>query len=199
MEVFEQIMNILKFIYKNILLNQVVLSFFSGFIGALLAGFFSWIATMLAHKNNLELEEKKNKETEKAVVLSIVEELNVLFEIYGKEMEEYFATLKTENDFLKAYYIATLDFFTVFSNNADKIGIISDNELRNQIVKIYVYLKRFLENFNLLRMCYDELPENEKVIEEIKTISHAQKQEFFIIKETYNLIRTKVDSLYKDE
>ena len=188
MEVFEQIMNILKFIYKNILLNQVVLSFFSGFIGA-----------MLAHKNNLELEEKKNKETEKAVVLSIVEELNVLFEIYGKEMEEYFATLKTENDFLKAYYIATLDFFTVFSNNADKIGIISDNELRNQIVKIYVYLKRFLENFNLLRMCYDELPENEKVIEEIKTISHAQKQEFFIIKETYNLIRTKVDSLYKDE
>ena len=199
MEMFEQIMNILKFIYQKILINQVVLSFFSGFIGALIAGFFSWLATMQAHKNNLQLEEKKNKETEKAVVLSIVEELNVLFEIYGREMEAYFAKIETENDYLETYYIATLDFFTVFSNNADKIGIISDNELRNQIVKIYVYLKRFLENFNLLRMCYDELPKNEKVIEEIKTISHAQKQEFFIIKETYNLIRTKVDSLYKDE
>lgn len=209
MEMFEQIMNILKFIYQKILLNQIVLSFFSGFMGALIAGGFSWLATKQSHENNIELEKLKEKETERAVVLSIAEELKVLFEIYGNDMEVYFETLQTENDYLQSYYIATLDFFTVFSNNADKIGIISNNSLRNLIVKIYVYLKRFLENFNLLRMFYDELHDNElhdnklydneKIIENIRTISHALKSEFYIIKATYNLIIKKVDSLYKDD
>ena len=90
MENYNALMDILKFTYHKILLNQIVLSFFSGFMGALIAGGFSWLATKQSHENNLKLEAKKNAEIEKAVILSIVEELKVFYEIYYLEMNNFF-------------------------------------------------------------------------------------------------------------
>lgn len=189
---------LIKLFYEKILCNQVVLSLISGVVGAIIASKVTYGATKQAHENNIELEKLKEKETEKAVALSIIEELNVLFEIYGKEMEEYFATLKTENDFLKTYYIATLDFFTVYTNNSDKIGIISDKELRNSIVKIYVFLKKYLEDFNVLRMYHEDLASNKAVYSELVNISWRLKKEFEEIKSLYDVIIDKVDSTYEE-
>ena len=54
-------MSLLSFFYNKILLNQVVLSFFSGIIGALIAGIFAWWATKQAHQYNIKIEEDKRK------------------------------------------------------------------------------------------------------------------------------------------
>lgn len=135
----------LKVIYHKILLNQISLSFFSGLIGALIAGCISWLATIQTHKNNLELEEKKNKETEKAVVLSIVEELKVLKATYQNNMDYLYNNLQ-ENKYIDVYYTITQDFMTIYSNNANKIGTIKDEKLRNLIIKSYTFLKRYIEH-----------------------------------------------------
>ena len=187
---------LIKLFYEKILCNQVVLSLISGFVGAIIASIVTYNATKQAHENNIELEKLKEKETEKAVVLSIVEELNVLFEIYGKDMEEYFATLKTKNDFLGTYYIATLDFFTVFTNNSGKIGLISNKELRNLIVKIYVYLKSLLENFNLLKLYLEALENKKAILDELRTVSWSTKYTYRKIKSLYSLIIAKTNEIY---
>ena len=150
------------------------------------------------HTNNIELEEKKNKETEKAVVLSIVEELKVFHEIYYPQMKEGFDQLNKENQYLDSYYIATQDFFTVYTNNADKIGMITDKELRNLIVKIYVFLKKYLEDFNILRIYHEELASNKAVYNELIDVSWRLKEEFEKIKIFYDVIINKVDSTYKE-
>lgn len=175
-----------------------IITLLSALLGAGIGGFATYKATMQAHKNNIELEEKKNKETEKAVVLSIVEELRVFHEIYYPQMKEGFDQLNKENQYLDSYYIATQDFFTVYTNNADKIGMITDKELRNLIVKIYVFLKKYLEDFNILRIYHEELASNKAVYNELIDVSWRLKEEFEKIKIFYDVIINKVDSTYKE-
>ena len=175
-----------------------IITLLSALLGAGIGGFATYKATMQAHKNNIELEEKKNKETEKAVVLSIVEELKVFHEIYYPQMKEGFDQLNKENQYLDSYYIATQDFFTVYTNNADKIGMITDKELRNLIVKIYVFLKKYLEDFNILRIYHEELASNKAVYKELIDVSWRLKEEFEKIKIFYDVIINKVDSTYKE-
>lgn len=189
---------LIKLFYEEILCNQVVLSLISGFVGAIIASIVTYRATKQAHENNIELEKLKEKETEKAVVLSIVEELRVFHEIYYEQMKVFFDQLKNKNQYLDSYYIATQDFFTVYANNSDKIGIISDKELRNSIVKIYVFLKKYLEDFNILKMYHEDLGSNEAVYDELINISWRLKEEFEEIKSLYDVIIDKVDSTYKE-
>ncbi len=187
---------LIKLFYEKILCNQVVLSLISGFVGAVVASVVTYKATKQAHENNIELEKLKEKETEKAVVLSIVEELKVLNEIYSDQMNDYFNQLKLEIDYLSSYYIVTQDFFTVFANNSSKIGSISNKELRNLIVKIYVYLKRLLEDFNMLKLYLDELENNKAVYNELRTVSWSMKYTYDKIKSLYSLIVTKTNEIY---
>ena len=187
---------LIKLFYEKILCNQVVLSLISGFVGAIIASIVTYRATKQAHENNIELEKLKERETEKAVVLSIVEELNVLNEIYSDQMNDYFEQLELDIDYLNSYYIVTQDFFTVFTNNSDKIGSISNKELRNLIVKIYVYLKRLLEDFNLLKLYLDELENKKAVFNELRAVSWSMKHTYDKIKSLYNLIITKTNEIY---
>ncbi len=187
---------LIKLFYEEILCNQVVLSLISGFVGAIIASIVTYRATKQAHENNIELEKLKEKETEKAVVLSIVEELNVLNEIYSDQMNDYFKQLELDIDYLNSYYIVTQDFFTVFTNNSDKIGSISNKELRNLIVKIYVYFKRLLEDFNLLKLYLDELENKKAVLNELRAVSWSMKHTYDKIKSLYNLIIAKTNEIY---
>ncbi|MBE6448086.1 MAG: hypothetical protein E7018_02170 [Alphaproteobacteria bacterium] len=129
-------------------------------LGAVVGGLFAFWgankATRMAHKNNLDIIEKKNKELENAVILSIGEELRGLFDIYHKEFSILFNSLK-EQFFLTTYYKITLDPFVVYKANADKIGIISDDELRNNIIKIYTFLGKFIEQLKIYDTSFNNL------------------------------------------
>lgn len=121
-----------------------IITLISALLGALIGGFATYKATMQAHKNNIELEKKKNEENEKAVVLSIIEELRVLKETYQDEMDKLYDNLPPQQ-YIEICYTVTQDFMTVYSNNASKLGIIKHEKLRNSIIKTYTYLKKYIE------------------------------------------------------
>ena len=121
-----------------------IITLISALLGAGIGGLTTYIATIQAHKNNIELEKLKEKETEKAVVLSIIEELKVLKETYQEDMDELYDNLPP-NKYIETYYTITQDFMTVYSNNASKLGIIKHEKLRNSIIKTYTYLKKYIE------------------------------------------------------
>lgn len=135
---------LIKLFYEKILCNQVVLSLISGFVGAIIASIVAYRTTKQAHENNIKLEKLKEKETEKAVVLSIVEELKVLKNTYEKDMDVLYNKLSDDN-YIEGYYTITQDFMTIYSSNANKLGMVQNEELRNLIIKSYTYLKKYIE------------------------------------------------------
>lgn len=137
-------------------IKDIIPSILGAIIGGLLTLLGSYKATQMAHKNNLNILEKKNKEIENAVILSIGEELKGLFEIYNNEFMELFKSLESEH-FLTTCYKITLDPFVIYKANADKIGNISNEELRNMIIKIYTFLRKFVEQLKIYDTCLNNL------------------------------------------
>ena len=125
-------------------MNQTWVGFCGAILGALIGGVANFISTRQAHINNTNLEKRKEKLCERAVILSIAEELKSLLSSYETEMDYMFQTLP-DNSFLESAYTITQDFMTIYSNNANKIGSIKNDELRALIITSYTYLKRYIE------------------------------------------------------
>ncbi|MBQ8676950.1 MAG: hypothetical protein IJ529_00585 [Alphaproteobacteria bacterium] len=123
------------------------------FLGALVGGLFVLIATHWAYKCNLKLSEKEKQKDEKITILSLNEELKVIMDCYKKEFEALFKTLKTQNH-LTDTYVITQEYFTVYKNNAGKLGLIQDEKLRNLFIKIHILLNRFIEDLIIYRHQY---------------------------------------------
>ena len=146
----------------NFFLNESgwVKDFIPTILGAIIGGLFAFLgsnkATQNAHKNNLDILERKNKEVEKAVILSIGEELKGLFEIYHTEFTDLFASLASQ-PFLTTYYKVTLDPCVIYNANADKIGCISNNRLRSMIINLYTFLRKFIEELKIYDTTYNDL------------------------------------------
>lgn len=137
-------MNTLEFIYTKILSNQVFLSLTSSFIGAIIGGYYTYRATEKSYKNSLMLQEEKVSIREKSTVLSIVEELKILLDSYKDEFDKIYEQLDT-NDYVDIKYYVSQNYSTIFSENAEAIGLIKNKELREKIIRTEICLKRYLE------------------------------------------------------
>lgn len=124
--------------------EQTWIGFAGVIIGAILGGLATFLSTHQAYKNNINLEKQKEKLIERSVVLSISEELQSLICSYQEEMDKLYQNLP-DNEFLDSSYSITQDFMTIYQNNANKIGLIEDDELRALIIKSYTYFKRYIE------------------------------------------------------
>ena len=124
--------------------EQTWIGFAGAIIGAILGGLVTFLSTHQAYKNNINLEKQKEKLIERSVVLSISEELQSLICSYQEEMDKLYQNLP-DNEFLDSSYSITQDFMTIYQNNANKIGLIEDDELRALIIKSYTYFKRYIE------------------------------------------------------
>ena len=107
--------------------------------------FATYKATDKAHKHNIELKEMELKLYEKATALSIVEELKCLQYAFGEEFNYYFSDI-SEKTYIEYPITITQDYTTIYTGNANKIGNIKNYILRNDIIKIYTLLKKFIEN-----------------------------------------------------
>jgi len=136
--------NTLQLIYEKIISNQVFLSLTSSFIGGIIGGYFSYKATDKSYKYNTQLQDKKRYVYEKATVLSIVEELKTLLEEYQYDFEETYKALNSQ-EYIEIRYVVSQDYSTIFTENAKDIGLIKDENLRKNIIKTHIHLKRYLE------------------------------------------------------
>ena len=108
-------------------------NFFSTLLGASVGAFATYKAVDKSYKRNLEIEAKKKEEKEKIVLASMLAELNVLKDIYEKEMSQLFDNLE-KVPYLESVYIASYDYTTIYTHNAENIGFINDEKLRNLII-----------------------------------------------------------------
>ena len=127
-------------------------SLVSAFIGGLLALFAVFFADWLAKR-----KEKENRREEiQALIQSIKDEVGTLWGIYmnsaGKSLEE----LGESNPFNR-YFPVTQEYFTVYTSNAHKIGMIHDETLRKSIVETYSLGRSLIDTYRfnneLVRRC----------------------------------------------
>lgn len=161
-------------ICNKILSEPALMSLFSGFIGSLIGSIATFIATYISHQNNMKLENLKLYEQEKSVALSMMEELRTLKNIYESDMDDMFKNLLpadeclNESDnteqrlFIETCYSITQNFTTIYSCNADKIGLITNADLRSKIILTYTLLKKYIEELLNYNNTYEEFSENQK-------------------------------------
>ena len=154
-------MSTLSFIYHKIVLNPVVLSLISGFIGALVGGIFSCLVTELAHIHNRKLKDDELKLYEKATALSIVEELKVIKDLYDKTFDEQFSKLSNRG-YVNYLLNVNPECSTVFNQNASEIGLIKNKELRNLIIKTNLQLKKFIESVTKYNVSSNQHAQNRR-------------------------------------
>lgn len=137
-------------------------NFFSTLLGASVGAFATYKAVDKSYKRNLEIEAKKKEEKEKIVLASMLAELKVLKDIYEKEMSQLFDNLE-KVPYLESVYIASYDYTTIYTHNAENIGFINDEKLRNLIIEVHIRIKVMLENFVLYRDELNKLYDNRLV------------------------------------
>lgn len=120
---------------------------FSTLLAVVIGGFISLFGVRYAHRLDLKKAKSEQENEIEALIQSIKDEIETLREIYiesvGKTLEE----LEDEKPF-KYYFIVTQEYFTVYSSNAGKIGMIENHELRKSIIKAYSAGRSMIDTYN---------------------------------------------------
>ena len=160
--------------------TTVIISTASAVIGALIAGYFTSDATKKAHKQNLKLEKLKEAKEEKNILLSIDSEIKGIKDIYEHYMDQLHDNERLNNAYYTFHFDINPMLKTIYDNNSDKIGLISNSDLRNKIIKFYIILRSYIGSLNLYRKMLDELEDFRRL---------------FLVKYDKNYVVTDIDSI----
>lgn len=99
--------------------------------------------TQKNYENNFELLKKQEEIETKATIKAIIAELQALKQIFYVEFIP--KILNSKKEYLSYSYPLGTDYFTVFNANTPKIGKITNDELRECIINLYITAKFFLD------------------------------------------------------
>ena len=120
--------------------------------GALLGGFVTGCFTLLgvkkAHRNDIRLEEKKQKAVVDAFLHALRDEIKTVWEVYQVQVGIVIESLQND-DALWFYYPLTQEYFMVYSSNNHLIGHVKDAEMRRLIVEFYIKAKGLVDSFKM--------------------------------------------------
>ncbi len=113
---------------------SALIGFGGSIIGALVAYFAANKATAQAHKNQLELEEKRYRVELRSLLQAIHDEIETAWEIY----EDYGKVLDSLEDGKPVMMQSPIGVnFTIYAMNCHRIGQIEDHDLRKLIITTY--------------------------------------------------------------
>lgn len=118
---------------------------FSSLFSTLVGGGITLISVCLTNHFNNDRTMKVSHENEIATILSIVEELKCLQYAFENEFDYYFSDIK-EDTYIEYPITITQDYTTVYTQNVNRIGIIKNEKLRNDIIKTYTLIKKLIDN-----------------------------------------------------
>jgi len=138
--------------FNNCILSLDLSNLISAFIGGLLALLGVFVADRLAKRK----EKENRKEEIQALIQSIKDEVGTLWGIYmnsaGKSLQEL-----GEGQGYNRYFPVTQEYFTIYTSNAHKIGMIHDEELRKSIIETYSLGRSLIDTYRfnneLVRRC----------------------------------------------
>ena len=119
-----------------------------GYIGGHIGGISTLKATEQANTHHREMEEKKEKDLIRSFLKAINSEMQSVFLFYKENAQNSIRSEKKcllstqgEKSYIYDFFFAPENLFTLYENNADLIGRIPEDQVRNQIVHIYTYAK----------------------------------------------------------
>jgi len=127
-------------------LLQNTRGFLPALVGALVGGIFS----MLSNKRAIREERAKEVRRDEKEVQNLLDALGVeLGTLWNFHMARIGAMVENlpEGGALEFYYPLTQDYFTIYNNNASKIGQVKDPILREAIVVCYNKCKKVVDGF----------------------------------------------------
>lgn len=118
-------------------------SIFGVVVGGLITLYTSMRTVQKNYENNFELLKKQEEIETKATIKAIISELQALKQIFYVEFIP--KILNSKDEYLSYSYPLGTDYFSVFNANTSKIGKITNDELRECVINIYITAKFFLD------------------------------------------------------
>ena len=112
-------------------------------VGGLITLFTSTYTVQKNYENNFDLLKKQEELETKATIKAIIAELKALKQIFDVEFIP--KILNSKEEYLNYSYPLGTDYFSVFNANTSKIGKITNDELRECVINIYITAKFFLD------------------------------------------------------
>ena len=123
--------------------STILSSMFGAVVGGLITSFTSIYTVQKNYENNFELLKKQEEIETKATIKAIIAELQALKQIFYVEFMP--KILNSKEEYLSYSYPLGTDYFSVFNANTSKIGKITNDELRECVINIYITAKFFLD------------------------------------------------------
>lgn len=119
-----------------------------GFIGAIIGGICSLVATYMVNNHSKKEAQRTEKESIKAFLQAIQNEIGTLWELYKRGAGDFLE--KTNNGYPFLYkYIVKQDYFIIYNKNSHFLGKINDALLREQIIITYTKSKAIVDSYTL--------------------------------------------------
>lgn len=165
--------------YSDIIANSIP-NILGGLIGAVIGG----LITLYGVKTTLKYDLKKSRQNElqktEFLCKSIKSEIEIIYKTYFSAVGDKIESFKDGEGFLFDY-IASEQYFTVFENNSEVLGILESEDLRNAILKFYVSIKSH----------NDTLKINSKLLDKANVLAEDR------IKTLNGIMYSKLDEMIK--
>lgn len=131
-------------------MDPTVWSAVLGLVGALIGGAATFAVGWLASSSQRRRDAKAEAGEIRATLQAIRGEVHALIEAHLDEKAggALIASFK-EGAPITLYYPLSDHYFTVFETNADKLGKVTDDVLRQEIITTYVFLKSLVDTIRL--------------------------------------------------
>ncbi len=151
--------------------------------GDILIGFFTPLGAYLSIKWNYAQREKSGAE---ALLKSLLDELRAVLKRYDDTAGKIWKDIGDEPTGIFPYYEISQDYLSIYNNNADKIGLIPDDDLRREIIEGYTLMKGLIDSYKFNNFYNREL---EKEYEEKGPINHKDSINLLYLRQYFTVLQ----------
>ena len=117
-------------------------------------------------KEEDKIKENNNNDTEiKNLLLSLKDEINLVWTHFSDDIGPHICDNKVNQKGFQIFVPITMDYFTIYNNNTDRIGKIKNDELRKEIIFIYTKGKSLIDSLLFNNKLLEELFENKEYVQ----------------------------------
>lgn len=158
--------------------HEIIIPAVASLIAAVIGGLLGLLGSLIATKKQIQNKTSENNEIAERFINSILIEIECIHSRY----KEFSKIIRSKNDYLDCLMYINEDYFSVYHNNSGYLGLIKNDELRNNIIKFYTQAKGLI----------DTIRTNTKLLEELHSNNPKNRQDIHLMLCNY-LIEIKND------
>ena len=120
------------------LVVTAIVALFSAYLGVRISANATLKATSEAFRLNAAFQANQQTQTVRGFLLAIRAEIKTLWDVYELEFGHEIQNLQENESFEYIYPVYSANYFAVFEANAGLLGQLSDDKLRELIIKTYI-------------------------------------------------------------